>query len=332
MRRAAKRVVDEIAPPAADGGGRDILGEELEILSTAVVAIHRGEAASELGPGQTDRLHLLRSLRGALLWEWPGDTPLSLSLMRAFETAEETLKEDYRQLTLADVLDPFSRNLLKEVAHILRSPLGSLVMIADTLRDSMTGSLDAGQERQLRIIHRAAVSAATIAGDLLSLVGDEVRYDPSDTVSLPEITELVADVIRPVTESRSSDLVVPDIEDGRRRGAPIALAQTLLTLGLHAALLTRDGSVELVVRPDGDRVSFGVLASGAEGASTPNDPEDLSVLRTDTMTGRFSVSAHGLGVAAAREMIRRMGSDLDATATAGGELALRFELALPSMG
>jgi K+-sensing histidine kinase KdpD len=230
-------------------------------------------------------------------------------------------------LQVADVLNPFSRNLLAEVAHLLRSPLGSIVMLTDTLRTGASGPLTDVQIRQLGIVHRAALGIASVTGDLLVLVREDERRKATTRFEVAAMLETVADTARPVAVARNADLVVTSNAEGMRTGPAAGLAQALLGLALRAAHRTRDGVIELDASEEGDEIVFTVRATGSLELDDTETPGVAPALTLDVDTGTAVLSDYGLGLAAAKSILQSLGTSL-AIIAEPEELVLSFSLPL----
>jgi signal transduction histidine kinase len=233
---------------------------------------------------------------------------------------------------LSQALTPHSRTIMREVAHLLRSPLGSIVMLADTMRSSTSEPLTDAQRRKLGIIHRAALGVAATMGDLLTLVGEGEDVTRTARFSVPDVLEVVADIVRPVTEARENRLDVRPAVARIRHGPTSALSRALLGLTLLGASRVRGGAVEIsATEGDGDMVTFSIVAAGEPDSADAEPVQMLRALRRDPESGEHSVSPDGLRLSGARALVRRIGSDLHVT-DEDGALRLTFTLALPVAG
>lgn len=316
-------------PPETDPAS---LRRELDTLVAGVRATLAGQPPGFSRAGELDRVQLLRSLRGAVLDIWSEANGSILPLMRALESTEGALHDRYSGSTISETLTPFSRKLLREVAHLLRSPLGAIVMMADSMRDDQSDRLQPTQHDRVEIMRKAALSASTITGNLLTLLSDEERVAEPSRFRLTDTIDTVSSVVRPVAEARNSDLVVSCSVNGHRSGPARGLAQTLLTLLLRATLMTRDASITLDVTADSDDVvCFEVVTDGTDTIVSFDRDESggFFLLGVDPHSRAFSMSADGLGLEAAQRMIRSMGSDLTVGATPQSDVRLSFSLRLP---
>lgn len=326
LERAAETVVQEWCPT------EPLLSPDEDMLREALAVVVEGvrDAMAGLEPAlsthaHVDRRRLLSSLRGAVLEEWSEEDGSLLEVLRAFEATERMLEGADGDVAAS----PFSRSLLREVVHLLVSPLGSVVMLAGRLRGEGLGPLNEEQHRLLAIIHRAATSAASMSSDLLTLTSPEEHFGGLRRFSVADMVASVADVVRPVTEARGSELVVRERVEGPRRGPASGLARALLGLAMRMALMTRNGTVELDVDgTEGDLVSFSL--TGRDGSGTADHEEDpFLMFRTGPGAEGYTLSAQALAFSAGRQTLRAMGSDLEVATSDGGALELRFELTLP---
>ncbi len=329
LERATEHVLRTFLTEPLVTADSSLLGRELSALVNRVRTALDGRVPAPGERAQMDRLRLLSALRAAVLMNWSETDGSLLATMRAFEATERSLREGDGQAAPIDALSGFSRNVLREVSHLLRSPLGSIVMLTETLRQERAGPLTQAQHHQLDIIYRAALSAAATANDLLTLTSREERFEVARRFSVAETVETIANVVRPVTEARRSELVVRMDIERHRLGPASAVGAALLGLALRAALMTREGRVELEASADeGDFLVFSVRSFGAGGAWA--DETDLfHVFRLDPDSGSYTISQEALAFSAVREIIRSIGSELQVDATPSGTLALRFRVALP---
>lgn len=315
-RSAAERVLDLYASGVVAVSDRQSVGEQIEELLAAVERALRHGDPGGLPPGPLDRLQLLRSLRSEIVRGWPDDQVGLLELMRALETVQEALPEARHDAAMGASLTPFARELLHEVSHMLRSPLGSIVMLTEMLGDQILGPLTKAQARQVGIIHRAALGITCTANDLLTLAHDRDGIDGSETFAVGDLLQTIGDVLGPVAESKGHSITVWSDVDGRRRGPRTALLEAVTSLGLRAALEGNGNELELAaVDEGGDAVRFVIRTCRGDQAQATEErgPESVAfeVFRVDHETRSFTLSPHAMGVAAAQKVLERLGSTLE---------------------
>ena len=227
------------------------------------------------------------------------------------------------RLTGADAADAVAA-----VAHDIRSPLTSILILVDSLRRGQYGPGDPARDRQLGIIYGAAQGLATLAADLIDTArGDRLSIGPATAFSVTETMSSVGQILQPVSESRAIPLrLLPPSVDGRI-GHPAALQRVLLNLASNALRCTESGFVAIdAIELTSTRVQFSVTDTG------PGIPD--AVLRrlfegfnVERLALRFSRT--GLGLAIVRTLLEAMGAMLAVESTPGAGSRFSFELELP---
>lgn len=334
-RRVAECVVELYSSgPVAVAQPRQIRKQVSDMLAALEETV-AGRPAHGIRPGPLDRMELLHALRTETLRDWSDDDEGLLTLMHAMESIRENLPEDRRNVAMGAALTPFSRELLREVSHLLRSPLGSIVMLADMLRDEKLGPLTAAQARQVSIIYRAALGITSTANDILTLVDVREHIRRTEGFSLVEVLNTVCDVLGPVSESKGQSIGFRVDADPLRHGPALALREILLSLGLRAALEAGSGELGLsAVDEEDDTVRFAVEARprpASDDAVGDRVPEGLmEILRVDDESGGFTISPGALGVAAVSRMLDMLDSSLERSgAGEPGSSNVFFRLKLP---
>lgn len=220
-------------------------------------------------------------------------------------------------------------DLVIEMAHDIRSPLSSILVLAESLTHGRSGPVNEMQRRQLGMIQSAALRLCTAASDVVELArGNRLGEHELVPFSVSEIMTSVRDLASPTAEEKHLEMrLVPPHRD-RRLGHPRALSRVLLNLTSNALKFTDEGSVEIAAREIGrTRVEFSVTDTG------PGiDPDSLLTLyhpfRPSGTDPRHHFSGSGLGLAICRKLVRAMDSQLRLETEPGRGTRFYFELEL----
>lgn len=280
--------------------------------------------------------HLVALLRRAVVREAtsltpPPDAADLLHLLRTMEALSTSLEPTWDQRFADQLRNPDGLELVVEVAHDLRSPLTSILFLAETLQRGRSGSVTPLQERQLGLIYSAAFGLSTVASDVIELArgGDRlVGLDPLP-FSLRDIMVSVRDIVLPIAEEKGLqvDLVTPSRPF--RVGHPVALNRILLNLATNALKFTDEGRVEIAAHEqEGEDVTFLVRDTGR---GIP--PEAMAMLfepfRRRQREREYSFSGSGLGLSICRKLVEAMGSELLVDTREGEGTRFSFTLTLP---
>jgi len=337
IRRAARRIAARAvgSETASQHGGDAVL--EIASLATELDALVEGREVGDPRPGAVRRRRTLDELRAELIRDWASRPDVGrdemLAILDALERLNEAAEPESRPaLGLAAGLgDVDERDLLVELAHDLRSPLTSILFLAETLRRGQSGAVNAVQRRQLGIIYSAALGLLSIVGDIIELArgGDQLAEAEPPPFSVTEIFESVRDTVQPMAEERGLTIrMLPPSQD-QRMGYPVALSRVLLNLTTNALKFTDEGFVEVVARETGPtRVEFSVRDTGNGIAPEVLDRLYEPFRPAPTATG-YAFSGSGLGLAICRRLVEAMGSTLRVETRAGWGTRFYFELDLP---
>src|SRR5207237_1124659 len=198
-RRVARRWRDEAA-----GGGLPAADDEVVagLLSALALAVdqERPGYVTELLPRPAAGLgqRLVDMLRAELLRAWSaGAPPVSpaamLGPLNALEQVRQAIdRHEVRQLE-SHLNGVQGLDLLVEVIHDLRSPLTSILFLAETLQRGQSGGVNPVQHRQLGLIYSAALGLSSIVSDTIELArgGDELADREVTPFSVAELFESI---------------------------------------------------------------------------------------------------------------------------------------------
>ena len=257
-----------------------------------------------------------------------------LRLLGAIEQVGQRLEADWSQHFSDRLSGPDGLELVVEVAHDLRSPLTSILFLAETLQRARSGAVNPVQERQLGLIYSAAFGLSSVASDVIELARGGDRLVDLDPIpfSVTDILESVRDIVQPIAEEKSLAVQLTAPEADFRIGHPVALSRVLLNLTTNALKFTAEGFVEVTARETGPRtVEFSVRDSGR---GIP--PQSMATLyepfRRRQKPGEYAFSGSGLGLSICRKLVEAMGSTLEVETAPGFGTRFHFVLDLPLAG
>ncbi len=337
-RRVARRWSDEAAASGTPPTGRDhdVVAGLLAALALALDQQRPGYV-SQLLPRPAAGLghQLVEMLQTELLRAWseapvPAQPSAILGTLNALEQIRQNIDRTEARQFEAHLNGVQGLELLVEVIHDLRSPLTSILFLAETLQRGQSGEVNPVQHRQLGLIYSAALGLSSVVSDAVELArgGEELADREVTPFSIAELFESVQGIVRPLAEEKGLALKFrgPDVD--RRLGYPVALSRVLLNLTTNSIKFTEQGFVEIACeeRPNG-RAVFSVQDTG------PGiNPEALSSLfqpfRRAPGRAGYCFSGTGLGLAICRKLVEAQGSTLKLETRPGWGTRFFFELEL----
>ena len=308
------------------------------ILAATALAADRGDASfiESLTPRPSLRLslHLVDLLEDELLAVWrKGETAASLVLQTVgrVRVVRAAIERRFQHLPGAPLVGVDGLEFLVEFVHDLRSPLNSLLLLADRLQQGWSGPLTALQLRQLRLIYAAAHALNTVTVNALQMTRewDQLEEPEARPFSITKLLSEVQDVIRSLAAQKGLEVtfIRPNID--RRVGHPIELQRTLLNLVTNGLKFTREGSITVSATDlEDNRVEFAVQDTGP-GIHAAAQATLYQPFRRSTGSGRATFSATGLGLAITHRLVGALGGQLKYETEAGKGTRFYFVLDLP---
>jgi signal transduction histidine kinase len=238
--------------------------------------------------------------------------------------------EGVSQRFVRHLAGPDALQLIIEVAHDMRSPLGSILFLAERLRSMQSGPLTTVQERQIGLIYSAAFGLSALAGDVIELArgGEGLVHQRPVPFSVADVMQSVRSIVQPIAEEKGLAIRIVTPPSDSRIGQPAALNRVLLNLTTNALKFTSVGSVEVAaIQHSRTRIEFVVQDTGRgipdEVIATLFEP-----FRRRESSGAVTFSSAGLGLAISRQLVDALGGDLCVTTSSQGT-RFSFEIELP---
>ena len=228
------------------------------------------------------------------------------------------------RLTGADCADA-----VVAIAHDIRSPLCSILLLVDALRRAEKMSPNPIRERQLGLIYGAAFGLSTTVSNLIGAArGDGLVQGEPMPFSVSETMHSVSAIVQPMCEEKGIPLGIEFPENDARIGHASAIQQSLLNLASNALRYTDAGSVAMgCSEVSADRVEFWVEDTGP---GIPDDVLERLCYGFPPEGVKLRFSSAGLGLAIVRTLVEAMGSTLQVD-TGDDGTRFSFVLSLPVM-
>ena len=261
----------------------------------------------------------------------PVDVQEVVRVLDGIERVQVAVERDAVQTFREQTAGPTGMDLLVEVAHDLRSPLTSILFLAETLRAGRGQPLSPAQERQLKLIYSAAFQLSSLANDLTELAqgGENLLERKPMPFAIGNVLASVRDIVQPIAEEKGLEVRMQTSDADRRVGHPAALGRVMLNLVTNALRCTDNGFVEASAHNLSDsRIEFTVRDTGPgvpdEVIASLFQPFDAQKLARSRV-----FSSSGLGLAICRRLVTAMGGELKVRSAPERGSCFYFALDLP---
>jgi signal transduction histidine kinase len=235
-----------------------------------------------------------------------------VAILRALERVQESLDLDAAHRFASRLTGQDAQQLVVEMAHDMRSPLGSILILAERLRAGAGGELSPIQQRQLGLVYSAAFGLSSLAGDVIELARGGTTLVDTEAIpfSVSDVLQSIMDILRPMAEEKRLDMKASGPSADVRIGHPSALNRVLLNLATNAIKFTNTGSVTVSTREiDRSKIEFSVQDTG-RGIPEHVMGSLFEAFRQRQTPGDYAFSSAGLGLSICQKLIRAMGSEL----------------------
>jgi signal transduction histidine kinase len=227
------------------------------------------------------------------------------------------------------------RRFLQDISHDLRSPLNSILFLADALRSGHSGPLNPVQVRQVEVLFMAAVTLVKMVNDVIDFARIGTDAPLTSTMipfSLETVVSDVRGLVGPVVAHNGVELSIEMPAAGLRNGDAQILNRVLLNLvsnavhalpdGGHIEVRigdSRDGGLRIEVTDSGTDAPIGKIRSALEA----DDP--------DRLAGETRGWTHGLGLSISSRLVRAAGGSVTVEATQAGGASFLVVLPFPAL-
>ena len=221
-------------------------------------------------------------------------------------------------VTLEDVserrrVDAVRTDFVANISHELKTPVGALAVLAETLADSAEDDVDTEVVRRIagRIVDESHRVARTI-DDLMELSRIELGEEPlRDLVDVADIVDGAIERVRPLAELRRIDVTTLEMPRGVRvSGDRRQLVSALGNLVENAVKYSESGSeVQVRVRVEGQFAELMVADNGIGIPATDHDRIFERFYRVDKARSR-DTGGTGLGLSIVRHVATNHGGEV----------------------
>ena len=240
------------------------------------------------------------------------------------DEAEDAWKRTDRGKFISRLTGADCADAVVAIAHDIRSPLCSILLLVDALRRAEKASSNSIRDRQLGLIYGAAFGLSTTVSNLIGAArGEDLVQGEPMPFSVSETMHSVSTIIQPMCEEKGIPLNVEFPDKDVRVGHASAIQQALLNLASNALRYTDAGSVAMGCSEiSAERVEFWVEDTGP---GIPDDVLERLCYGFPPEGVKLRFSSAGLGLAIVRTLVEAMGSTL---AVDSGSEGTRFSFVL----
>lgn len=242
-------------------------------------------------------------------------------LAQAFNKMAKQLQDSFTSLEVKNIelekLDKLKDEFLANTSHELRTPLNGIIGLSEALLDGTAGPLPEAANTNLSLVVACGKRLANLVNDILDIskLSHQNIELQIQSVSLREIVSIVINIVQPLIEQKTLELVnaispdLPLVAADENR-----LQQIFYNLIGNAIKFTQTGTIEISAIPDQDNQNIAVTVSDT-GIGIPADQIDqifVSFEQGDGSTSR-NYGGTGLGLTVTKKLVELHGGEISVT-------------------
>ncbi len=222
------------------------------------------------------------------------------------------------------------RRVLEDVSHDIRSPLNSILFLADALQAERSGSLNKIQTRQMAVLYTAAVTLVGLINDLIDfarLGGRERIHVAESSFSVESVLDNVGGLLGPMVAHYDVSIGIDVHTEGPRTGDAQLLNRVLLNLISNAVQAVDEGgqvSVRVDESPRGDLLIE--VSDSREDTDVERLRARISEAAMDEIPGETRGWTRGLGLSISARLVKAAAGRLEVSSRPGEGTVFSLEL------
>jgi signal transduction histidine kinase len=219
----------------------------------------------------------------------------------------ELRKANFQLKTLKENLESRNEELQQfayVVSHDIKSPLSSIVLSSEMLRENFGDTIDEENDQLLSVLNRASVKIKNLVDGILAYYRAEMAV--SEGAEAFQLQPFLLSIVEMIKVSHDSEIIFPQGETGIFMNKT-ALEQIMVNL-LQNALKYNDKDkprVDIAYSEDEENYYFSVKDNG-RGISLKEKEKIFELFTTLDTRDRFGIKGTGIGLSIVKKLVDKM--------------------------
>jgi signal transduction histidine kinase len=210
------------------------------------------------------------------------------------------------------------------VSHDIKSPLASIVLTSEMLRENFGESIDEGNDQLLKVLNRASFKIRTLVDGILAYYRTEQALnDEAETFQLNPFLLSIAEMLK---VKQRADFIYP-ADAVRIHMNKTALEQILVNL-LQNALKYNDSEIpkiEISFSQD-DLYYYFVVRDNGRGVAQKEQEKIFELFTTLGLRDRFGTQGTGIGLSTVKKLVEKLSGKISLNSVPGEGSTFSFSI------
>jgi signal transduction histidine kinase len=239
----------------------------------------------------------------------------------------ELRRANFRLKALKETLEARNEELQQfayVVSHDIKSPLASIVLTAEMLRENFGETIDEGNDQLLKVLNRASFKIKHLVDGILAYYrAEKALSDGAETFQLNPFLLSIAEMLR---VNQEAEIIYPS-DLARIHMNKTALEQILVNL-LQNALKYNDSEhprVEISFAQDETYYYF-TIADNGRGIAYHEQEKIFELFTTLGLRDRFGSQGTGIGLSTVKKLVEKLSGKINLNSVPGEGSTFSFSI------
>jgi K+-sensing histidine kinase KdpD len=195
-------------------------------------------------------------------------------------------------------------NFTYVISHDIKSPLSSIVLSSEMLRENFGESIDEGSDQLLNVLNRSAFKIRNLVDGVLAYYRAERAMREKDEIF--HIKPFLLSLVEMVNINQTAEINIPD-GDAKIKMNKAALEQILIILVQNALKNSKQEMPKVLIGFSQDDLNYYFSVSGNQGGLSGNEQHDIAELfKNPASADKFGTNNLLIGLSAVKKAVEKM--------------------------
>ncbi len=201
------------------------------------------------------------------------------------------------------------------VSHDIKSPLASIVLTSEMLRENFGDTIDEGNDQLLKVLNRSSFKIRNLVDSILAYYrAEQAMSEGSETFQLKPFLLSIVEMLK---AGQSADILIPQ-DEVKINMNKTALEQIFVNLLQNALKYNDKEKPRVVIRFSEDEANYYfVVTDNGKGISAKERQKIFEMFTTRNKRDRFGTQGSLIGLSTVKKLVEKMSGKIEVKSKPG---------------